>query len=234
MTHETQKAISVSAVALAIALLAALSWKVEAAPLLSDIVAGAPAVADTGDEIFSVSDIDGLDDDITNFIIGRNAGFSNAAGIYDPTDPTRTLELWDGTVDPGFSSGVVLSYNNVTATYSIDGAPANFIDLASPEFGMYIFNGVDTFYSQTALNADGFDHLLTFATEGLGGTTNGFDWVFAWEDLPGGGDMDWNDISYGCIDCVAVPAQVPEPSILMLMSAGLLGLVRRRIKPKKV
>ena len=201
-----------------------------AAPMLSDIVAGAPALSDTGDEIFSVSDVDGLDDDITNFIIGRDAGFANAAGIYDPADPTRTLQLWDGGVAPGFASGVVLNYNTVTTTYAIEGQPANFIDLGSPEFGMYIFNGIDTFYSQTVLNADGLDHLLTFDTEGQGGVTTGFDWVFAWEDTFGGGDGDYNDISYGCIDCTAVPAQVPEPAVAALLPLGLfaLGMTRRR------
>ncbi len=199
-----------------------------AMPLLCDIDPLAPCLSDTGDELFSVSDVDGLDDDITSFIIGRDASFSNSAGIYDPLDFTRTLELWDGTTAAGFGSGVVLNYETGPSTYTIEGSPANFLTLDSAVFGMYIDNGSERWFSQAGLNSDGFDHLLTFATEGQGGVTNGFDIVFAWEDINGGGDKDFNDIVYGCIDCTR--AAVPAPGPLGLMGAGLIamGLVARK------
>ena len=83
------------------------------AGLLCDLNTGLgtlPCLPDSGDEFFSVSDIDGVDDDITSFILDRNAGFSNAVGIYDPFNTANSIELWGGTVAPGFPSGVVLNW----------------------------------------------------------------------------------------------------------------------------
>jgi hypothetical protein len=208
-----------------IALVALLALPVSAAPMLDTIVPGAPALSDTGQELFSVSDIDGLDDDITSFIIGRSAGFSNSLGIYDPTDFTRSLELYDASVDPGFGSGVVLNWDGTTTTYSIEGQPTNFLQLTDSVFGLYLDNGTDRLYSQAILNAAGFDQLAVYETEGQGGTTNGFDLVFAWEDIVGGGDMDYNDAVFGCIDCTAA---VPSPAPLALMGMGLALMGWRR------
>jgi len=207
--------------------LLAFAGSATAGPLLCDIDPAAPCLMDTGDELFSVSDIDGVDDDITSFILGRNAGFSNSFGLYDPLDFTRTLEVYDGTVDEGFGSGVVLNYANAgpTSTYSIEGQPALFLELQDPFFGLYIDNGSDRYFSQSALNG-GDDHMLSFATEGQGGISNGFDFVFAFEDLPNLGDGDYNDLVVGCIDCTAQPVPSPAPLALMAAGLGLLGVRR--------
>ena len=218
---------------LALLMMSALSLSAQAIPTLDQILSGAPAVSDTGQELFSVSDTDGADDDVTTFILGRSASFSNAFGIYDPNNIANRLEVSGGSVPAGFSSGAVLEWDFTTLTYSLAGTASTFATTASNSiFGLYIDTGSNIWYSQTGLNSDGFDHLLTFDTEGLGGVTNGFDIVFAWEDLPGGGDMDWNDIVLGCIDCTDLvnTNQVPVAATMPLMGIGAIALLwsRRR------
>ena len=97
---------------------------------------------------------------------------------------------------------------------------------------MYIDTGANRYYSDASLNSDGTDHLQTFLTEGFGGATNAFDITFAWEDLDLG-DADFNDIIYGCIDCIAdeadITGRVPVPGTLMLMGLGLLAF---RFRPE--
>lgn len=205
---------------------------------LSTSLGALPCVDDTGDEFFSVSDIDGVDDDITSFILDRNAGFSNAVGIYDPFNTSNSLELWSGSVAPGFPSGVVLNWDG-TDTYSLEGGGGSLTLsnlLYASVFGMYLDTGQgNIYYSDSSLNSDGTDHLQTFLTEGLGGATTGFDITFAWEDLDLG-DADFNDIVYGCIDCVAegvTTTQVPIPGTVALMGLGLLGLRTARRKAQE-
>jgi hypothetical protein len=72
-----------------------------------------------------------------------------------------------------------------------------------------------------ALNPDGLPHALV--TVGADGRT-----FVSFEDLVGGGDRDFNDHMFSFTN-VAVTA-VPEPSVLVLMAAGLgvLGFLGRR------
>ena len=74
-----------------------------------------PSVSESGDNYFSVSDIDGVDDDITSFILDRSSANSNTVGIYDPFDINNTLTLWSGSILPGFSSGVVLNWDGTSS-----------------------------------------------------------------------------------------------------------------------
>ena len=90
----------------------------------------------------------------------------------------------------------------------------------------------------TQSGAPGGDRRLgTYLTEGGGGAFTGFDITFGWEDLPfDGTDNDFQDVVFGCIDCVEVGGvfeieQVPEPAPLFLMGLGLLAL-RSQLKRK--
>jgi len=200
-------------------------------------------VSETGAEFFVVSDTDGADDDVTSFIIDRNAGYSNAAGIYDPFDVSNTLELWSGTTPAGLGSGVVLEWDGLMYSLATGGDIAMSNALYSAVFGIYLDinnDGTPDYFSDNSLNpisTDGHSRRVgTYETEGTGGIFDAFDIVFGWEDLPvNGTDNDFQDIVFGCIDCAAVgnpriTTNVPVPGTLFLMGAGLF--IARRWIPR--
>jgi hypothetical protein len=81
--------------------------------------------------------------------------------------------------------------------------------------------GGPTVYSQTSRNRDQGDHLVTYALQGLGDERA--HWILMWEDKPGLGDRDYNDL------VVHVSAgAVPEPGSLVLLVAGVLAASLRR------
>ena len=73
-----------------------------------------------------------------------------------------------------------------------------------------------------------FDHMVTWRITGGAGNTVG-NYVIAWEDLPGGGDQDYNDL----VVEVGGAAPVPEPATMLLFGTGLVGLAGARFRRKK-
>ena len=202
-----------------------LGWRcADAVPDLGDIL-GNPlyaGVVDNGVEIFSISDTDGTDDDITGLLVLENAAFAgvNRSFIYDLDDPTNQLTIFDG---------AATVFDSVVLTFA-GGMWDNGADMATfgsgAEFGIGLDSGSgDTWYSQNALNTDGFDHLLVFDTEGLPGIAGAFEGIVAWEDLPFGGDEDYTDHVIAGTDLVVIQQQiVPAPGPLLLVGLSLLAL----------
>ena len=71
-------------------------------------------------------------------------------------------------------------------------------------------------------NSDLLDHMVTWLISGNEDRPNNVvgNYVLAWEDLPGGGDRDFNDV---VVEASVAP--VPIPAAVWLFGSGLLGLI---------
>jgi len=95
-------------------------------------------------------------------------------------------------------------------------------------FKLFVRDTGDTFYSDKSLNIDGIAHVEDFQFAFPSGRLSSFiPMIFlGFEDLLGGGDMDFNDSMAMFSNVIMVP--VPEPSSIAMLLAGLglLGFTR--------
>lgn len=178
---------------------------------------------------------------VNTFII-QLAGLAGAHefGIYDVNNVGNQVTLFAGAVTQG--SQVTLS---VTASFQFLAVmsqpfplPPTVVDFAtfsSANFGYYLKNGTDTFYSEAGLNG-GADHMVAYEGDGdtikipnrAPGEWSQNEYILAWEDLPQtGGPGDFDDF----VVLVESVNSVPEPGTLALVGltlAGMGALSRRR------
>lgn len=161
-------------------------------------------------------------------VIGLSAGYTNTLGIYtDPGVGAVRTDLWTGTGFDFLGDG--------TAANPFPGDKFGNVVTEGSNFGFYLFSdGTDYLYSETSLNANGFDYMTTYALPELIGetiftdnngtklswTVKGSAYLIGFEDIVGGGDGDYNDTMF----LVSKIAPVPEPTTMILFGIGLLGL----------
>jgi hypothetical protein len=96
------------------------------------------------------------------------------------------------------------------------------------EFQLYVYNLGYSWSSNPANNWDGFNHVYATSFSGDWAIPAGM--YIGFEDLPGGGDVDYNDHQF--VFTNVRTGTVPEPGTIILLGTGLLsafGTMRRKL-----
>jgi len=157
----------------------------------------------------------------------------NEFGIYSATDPEIQATIFSGPDSPNLQQAITF---NSDGSVDIDGEST---DGFGDGFGFYLRNTKtgDLFFSEDDLNEGLTPHALIYQGDGRttlelpGAEPSLFEitqFLVAFEDLPFGGDTDYQDLVVH-VNNVQPLVQTPEPASALLLGCGILLLGARRI-----
>lgn len=174
------------------------------------------------DTLYGLGNLQRVDDDLDQVWFPANG---NASAIAKFAEYTQELGYIPRSNDGSFNNADFLPLFTVPGgTNGIGlGGPSGVLNSGNVPFLWALDpSKAPLWTSLESQNSDGLDHMVTWLITGSDGKPNNSigSWVIAWEDLPGGGDRDFNDL---VVELSVAP--VPIPSAILLLSSGLIGLV---------
>lgn len=137
---------------------------------------------------------------------------------------TNTLTLLvNGVVTPESAAGVLNNHASSKGDY----VNLGYVHLGDVlTFQLNVLTTGETYYSDKSLNADGLNHIYStsFFGDAIHGIPTGT--YVGFEDLNGGGDLDYNDQTFVFTNVSAVPE--PETYAMLLIGLGLVGFSLKR------
>ncbi len=123
-------------------------------------------------------------------------------------------------VIPGSTGGTFMSLFTVSGNINpLTDPPAPSVPLPALAGPFRLGNdpsGAPLWSSRQSDNSDGgLDHMVAWRINNTG------NFILAWEDLPGLGDMDYNDL---VVEVRGAAPATPEPGTLLLIGLGLVGM----------
>ena len=139
--------------------------------------------------------------------------------------------------DAGYNSEIGLLVNNLST--GVQGLPNHAsahgqqLDLGFANAGdtlvfeLFVLSTGEKWFSDPSMNSDGFNHVYSTSFSGDSAIPAGT--YVAFEDIAGGGDVDYNDHQFVFTN---VTRSTPEPASALLLAGGLglLGAWRKRNK----
>ncbi len=170
-------------------------------------------------------------------IVGGNLFVQNTGNVYVTFKSSSA----------GYTSTLSFNGQNLFTNHADEGTTLNLGSFSAGtalNFQLLVHNTGNTFSTgMGALNPDGIAHTLV-NDMGTGSTQVG------WEDLLGGGDLDYNDLVFEFSNTTTEDDKIsgnqipgsedpgklianPEPSTMILFGSGLLGLGAWRLRKKQ-
>ena len=213
--------------------------------ILNNMTVGGPSSVDVKNDAIqdiwdSAWEITATTNASATFIIeiAGNAGF-NTFGLYQPTNPSNYIEVFDGAATSGSKAFISLNGDGTISVQPLGGTMVT-KDLGGNLFGYYLGNSGPVFYSDSSLNG-GNDQMFAYQGKDVdyvdilhptspvapGALWTDNEFVLAWEDVTAGSsDKDYNDMVL-MIESV-IPVPVPGAVLLGILGLSVAGLKLRK------